>query len=383
MRTDYYINPLSEAVPQVSGGTGTAGDADLRHTWTEYCGNFVYENDTLRQTIIEGGYISYAYPQTSNPANQATDISQLTPTYHFYVRDHLGNNRLVMNENGTIEQVNHYYPFGGLMGESRNITSAQRYKYNGKELDRMHGLDWYDYGARHYDASIGRWMCVDPLAEKYYPISPYAYCLDNPIKLLDKTGKAPGDFFKSVYAAANDFGQFYNANSIVEGKEYGSSIFEIVNSKGEKGYSYTIANIGNQAGVNVSDAPLTYKTVATIHTHGRYTGNDKVRYRDNEFSGLREGNNFISRESRKEVKGSSDIGFANRTKLDSYLVTPNGSLQNYNPMSGKITVLNNNMPSDPKDPNRMNTKTATFLQIKTLSSVEKQKIYSKILYHQY
>ena len=52
-------------------------------------------------------------------------------------------------------------------------------------------------------------------------------------------------------------------------------------------------------------------------------------------------------------------------------------------MSGKITVLNNNMPSDPKDPNRMNTKTATFLQIKTLSSVEKQKIYSKILYHQY
>ena len=63
LRTDYYINPLPEAVPQVSGGTGTAGDADLRHTWAEYCGNFVYENDTLRQTLIEGGYISYAYPQ--------------------------------------------------------------------------------------------------------------------------------------------------------------------------------------------------------------------------------------------------------------------------------------------------------------------------------
>ena len=136
MRTDYYINPLPDAVPQVSGGTGTAGDADLRHTWTEYCGNFVYENDSLRQTLIEGGYISYAYPQGASPTDQSTGISQLTPTYHFYVRDHLGNNRLVVNENGAIEQVNHYYPFGGLMGESQDIASTQRYKYNGKELDR-------------------------------------------------------------------------------------------------------------------------------------------------------------------------------------------------------------------------------------------------------
>ena len=79
---------------------------------------------------------SYAYPQGTSPANQATDIFQLTPTYHFYVQDHLGNNRLVVNETGTIEQVNHYYPFGGLMGESQDIASTQRYKYNGKELDR-------------------------------------------------------------------------------------------------------------------------------------------------------------------------------------------------------------------------------------------------------
>ena len=156
---------------------------------TDYCDNFIYENDSLKQTLVEGGYILYVYPQGTSPANQATDISQLTPTYHFYVRDHLGNNRLVMNENGTIEQVSHYYPFGGLMGESRDITSTHRYRYNGKELDRMHGLDWYDYGARHYDASIGRWMCVDPLAEKYHGISPYAYCANNPTNAFDPDGR--------------------------------------------------------------------------------------------------------------------------------------------------------------------------------------------------
>jgi RHS repeat-associated protein len=54
-----------------------------------------------------------------------------------------------------IEQTNHYYPFGMTFGEGID-NSDNRYKYNGKELDRMHGLDLYDYGARHYDAVIGR-----------------------------------------------------------------------------------------------------------------------------------------------------------------------------------------------------------------------------------
>ena len=54
--------------------------------------------------------------------------------------------------------------------------SQQPYLYSGKELDRMHALDWYDYGARHYDAALLRWYSMDPLCEKYYHISPYAFC---------------------------------------------------------------------------------------------------------------------------------------------------------------------------------------------------------------
>ena len=74
--------------------------------------------------------------------------------YHYFLQDHQGNNRVVIDQNGLVEEVNHYYPFGGLMASS--FGSVQDYKYNGKELDRKNGLDWHDYGARMYDAAIGR-----------------------------------------------------------------------------------------------------------------------------------------------------------------------------------------------------------------------------------
>ena len=81
---------------------------------------------------------------------------------------YLGNNRItVCLADGHIEDVNHYYPFGWLMGDSRN-AATQPYKYIGKELDRTHGLDWYDHGARHYDPMTGRWNVMDAMAEKYY-----------------------------------------------------------------------------------------------------------------------------------------------------------------------------------------------------------------------
>ena len=99
----------------------------------------------------------------------------------------VGNNRIVADAHGNVEEVNHYYPYGALMGDSRNATT-QPYKYIGKELDRTQGLNWYDHGARHYDPVTGRWNVMDALAEKYYPWSPYVSCLDNPIIGLDVDG---------------------------------------------------------------------------------------------------------------------------------------------------------------------------------------------------
>jgi RHS repeat-associated protein len=176
--TDYYNRVKVNIVrPTITATTGRYLTY-YKHTNTEYCGNHIFENGELKMTLFAGGYVTYSNGE---------------PEYHFYVRDHQGNNRLVMNEAGIVEQVNDYTPFGVQMKNSFAETSDQRYKYNGKELDRMLGLDLYDYGARFYDARIARWQTIDPLCEKYYSISPYAYCANNPILFIDPDGKEPSE----------------------------------------------------------------------------------------------------------------------------------------------------------------------------------------------
>lgn len=94
-------------------------------------------------------------------------------------KDHLGNVRQVtkaIGSNGTVVQTMNYYPFGAQFCDgSANNNDVQPYKYNGKVLDKMHGLNTYDYGARQYNPVTARWDRMDPLAEKYYGVSPYMY----------------------------------------------------------------------------------------------------------------------------------------------------------------------------------------------------------------
>ena len=141
-------------------------------TSTVYCGNAIYENGSLTMLLNEAGYYSFQDNK-----------------FHFYIKDHQGNIRVVADEAGKVEEVNDYYPFGGLMSNACN--NVQPYKYNGKESDRKGGLDWYDCGTRHYDAILGRWYMMDPIVEKYYGLTPYNYCINNPVLLIDPNGMWP------------------------------------------------------------------------------------------------------------------------------------------------------------------------------------------------
>ena len=80
-----------------------------------------------------------------------------------------------------------------LIYSQKECISANKYLYNGKELQSSLDLGWYDYGARFYDPTIGRFTTIDPKTEKYNSWTPYLYAADNPIKFIDKNGEGPGD----------------------------------------------------------------------------------------------------------------------------------------------------------------------------------------------
>ncbi|MCX2679363.1 RHS repeat-associated core domain-containing protein [Galbibacter sp. EGI 63066] len=125
--------------------------------------------------------------------------------YVYQYKDHLGNIRLSYmdaNNNGSVTtaeviEESNYYPYGlQHKGYGPGISSlgndvAQRWKYNGKEFDESLDINTYDFGARNYDPAIGRWMNIDPLAEKMYSQSTYNYAFNNPMLFVDPDGMFP------------------------------------------------------------------------------------------------------------------------------------------------------------------------------------------------
>jgi RHS repeat-associated protein len=195
----------------------------------------------------EGRAVWFDKPEDQEPAKFI---------YEYNLKDHLGNVRVVFadkNEDGFIHpffhhgtlggwfgnnyqdaenheiiQENHYYPFGMAMeGAWENVVPevAQDYLYNGKEMQSDFGLDWLDYGARYYDAAIGRWGQVDPLAELDHNVawSPYNYVVNNPISNFDPDGmdwfrNEDGEEYWSDRSEAEEGEEHLGEYHIVEGK---------------------------------------------------------------------------------------------------------------------------------------------------------------------
>ena len=106
----------------------------------------------------------------------------------FFIKDHLGSVRTVVSETGEVLQTNEFYPYGDLFSSAGTAdSSGNRYRFTGKELGDETGL--YDFSARFLQTSLGRFTTIDPLAEKYPGISPYAYCNGNPVRYIDPDGR--------------------------------------------------------------------------------------------------------------------------------------------------------------------------------------------------
>ncbi|WP_298203308.1 RHS repeat-associated core domain-containing protein [Flavobacterium sp.] len=182
---------------------------------TDYANGFQYLDNVIQHFPTAEGYASRLNLRQENGVVALLPSTELPVDFFTYVynyTDHLGNIRLSYAQDPDTQQLkiveqNHYYPFGlrhtNYSGGKMQVVKEQelkrmaptpeellsyKYKYNGKEWQDELGLNMYDYGARNYDAAIGRWMNIDPLADQYRRWSPYNYCMDNPVIFTDPDG---------------------------------------------------------------------------------------------------------------------------------------------------------------------------------------------------
>ena len=164
---------------------------------------------------------------------------------YFYTRDHLGSTLTVTDSVGATVQRVEYTPWGEVFVELKPGSSGYEtpYLFNGKELDDETGL--YYYGARMYDPILLTWNSIDPLCEKYYSISPYAYCGNNPVIFIDPSGESPIYDTEGNFLGTDDHGifgpyfvmdkaNFTQGMSLVESGSYAISPYSLSKDVREK-----------------------------------------------------------------------------------------------------------------------------------------------------
>ena len=190
---------LCETVYYADGTRAGVTTPDDGYWTTRYIGSLIYEGEPGQETL-EGVSTDYGFIQWNGSAASSR--------MQYFLRDHLGSVRVIAEDRYTVISRTDYLPFGvrmsgdGLTGANSTARSSF-FGFGGKENEMWGGYDTADggitphwlkgeryqhFGARAYDPVSCIFMQVDPMAEKYYGMTPYGYCAGNPIGVCDPQG---------------------------------------------------------------------------------------------------------------------------------------------------------------------------------------------------
>lgn len=184
---------------------------------------------------------------------------------YFYHPDHLGSSSFITNTEGEVVQHIEYVPYGEVFIEERNNVWNTPYLFNAKEFDEETGL--YYYGARYYDSRLSMWYGVDALAEKYPNISPYNYCVGNPVMYVDPDGNSTHtteDGTVVAIYADDDYGIYAHPLSDFDGFDYETKLTNgnrlSNNSEYKRGETWTLYGFADfdafEANPNYDNIPI-------------------------------------------------------------------------------------------------------------------------------
>jgi RHS repeat-associated protein len=228
-------------------------------------------------------------------------------TNYRIITDHLGSVRLVIDTTtGSILQEIEYDEFGSVTMDTN--PGFQPFGFGGGLYDPDTKLT--RFGARDYDAVVGRWTAKDPVLFGGGSTSLYVYLSNDPVNKTDPTGLKPGDRYATPDEAAMAASQYFRCASMASDSEYGGYIYET-----DGAYSYTEAAIGEPSSgwTDLGTAPP--KTVAYFHTHGADPPGEQGVY---------------------EQFSQDDMKVASELNGDAYVVTPIGDVKRYDSISNTL-----------------------------------------------
>ena len=221
--TKHYFEGSRRICSKIGGGFSNVPQSDIDRRVApvepDYDEMHNSQRDGLVRTFAEC-LGAHPEPDAARDLREVVDgclaLNDPEPAF-FYISDHLGGTSFLANASGNLTQTLSYLPYGEDWADVQNFAETRYprlgiYTYNGKEKD--YESSYHYFGARYYDCeALTGWLSVDPMADKYPSMSPYAYCAWNPVKLVDPDGREIGDYY-------SESGKLLGSDGLNDGKIY-------------------------------------------------------------------------------------------------------------------------------------------------------------------